>query len=61
MNCRWLTMSYHTGKDIRVISDVFTPRQFVRALREVLEKEIYLKEVDRDAFLNNTSDPFWTK
>ena len=46
---------------MRVISDVFTPRQFVQGLREVLGEDIELKEVTREAFLKNINDPIWTK
>ena len=35
---------------MRVISDVFTPRQFVQALREVLAKDIELVETDSARF-----------
>ncbi|OCB89796.1 NmrA-domain-containing protein [Sanghuangporus baumii] len=38
------------GKDMRVISDIFTPRQFAQALSEVLRKEIELVETNSERF-----------
>ena len=49
------------------MSDTFTPRQWVQALREVLQKDIELKEIDRETFLSlkNKQDArsyeYWAK
>ncbi|KAH8111932.1 NmrA-domain-containing protein [Phellopilus nigrolimitatus] len=38
------------GKDLRVLSEIFTPRSFVQILREVTGLEIELRETDRTRF-----------
>ncbi|EJD00672.1 NmrA-domain-containing protein [Fomitiporia mediterranea MF3/22] len=38
------------GKDLRVVSDVFTPRQFITAVSEVTGQEIAIREYDREKF-----------
>ncbi|EJD00673.1 NmrA-domain-containing protein [Fomitiporia mediterranea MF3/22] len=38
------------GKDLRVLSDVFTPRQFVKALSDITGKEIVIREYNREKF-----------
>lgn len=51
------------GKDIRVISDVYTPRQLVQSLREILGKEIELVETDQARFNSQkaTNYELWAK
>lgn len=38
------------GKDLRIASDIFTPRQFVKAVMEITGNPIQLHETDRARF-----------
>ena len=48
---------------MRVISSVFTPRQFVKAVEEVTGKKIELHETDRARFdaQRSTFEELWAK
>ncbi|EJC99553.1 NAD-binding protein [Fomitiporia mediterranea MF3/22] len=51
------------GKDIRVLSQVITPRQFVQAVRDVTGKDVEIVEIDRPKF-NETKESnyeLWSK
>lgn len=39
-----------SGKDLRIVSEIFTPRQLVDALSKETGREIVLKETDRATF-----------
>lgn len=39
-----------TGKDMRIMADVFTPRDVVRTLSEATGVKIELRETDRERF-----------
>ncbi|KAI5116408.1 hypothetical protein M0805_006226 [Coniferiporia weirii] len=43
------------GRDMRILSDIFTPRQFVETVREITGRDIELKETDRETFVGAKS------
>ncbi|KAI5117652.1 hypothetical protein M0805_001307 [Coniferiporia weirii] len=49
------------GKDIRILNDIFTPREFVQAVREVMGRDVLLKETDRERFtsVKNDMEDLW--
>ena len=63
ISCLGVHSSPSIGKDIRVISDIFTPRDIVKAISDVVGKEVVLKEIDRAAFDANKEEDYelWAK
>lgn len=59
----FLNMHAIIGNDILVVPDVFTPRDFVSAVREVTGKEVELRETDRKRFdeAKSTNEELWNK
>ena len=55
----------NAGKDLRVVSEIFTPRRLIETINKELGTNIVLKEVDRATFEAARQYPnaeeLWTK
>ena len=55
----------NAGKDLRVVSEIFTPRRLIETINKELRTNIVLKEVDRATFEAARQYPnaeeLWTK
>lgn len=42
--------SFPAGKDIKILTEIFTPRQLVALVEEIGGKKVELKEISHEAF-----------